>query len=93
VAASDQWLLDHGVAPWAGAESWPLWIPRGLGFDGFSRRSNDAARRQGLVLRPLAETVRDVRVYEEALGVNRSRRAGLSAARERELLEELAYER
>jgi nucleoside-diphosphate-sugar epimerase len=91
VAAADQWLLDHGVAPWAGDESLPLWIPRERGFDGFSRRSNDAARRQGLVLRPLAETVRDVRVFEESRGVNRSRRAGLSAARERELLEALAH--
>jgi nucleoside-diphosphate-sugar epimerase len=92
VAAPDQWLLDHGVAPWAGEESLPLWIPRGRGFDGFSHRSNDAARRQGLALRPLAETVRDVRLFEESLGVNRSRRAGLSAARERQLLEELAHD-
>ena len=93
VVAPDQWLLDHGVVPWAGEGSLPLWIPLGGGFDGFSRRSNEAARRQGLALRPLAETIRDVRDFEESLGVERARRAGLSAAREHDLITELVKER
>lgn len=93
VMAPDQWLLDHGVVPWAGEDSLPLWIPRGRGFDGFSRRSNEAARRQGLALRPLAETIRDVRAFEESLGIDRARRAGLSALREHDLITQLKKQR
>ncbi len=88
VTVPDQWLLDHGVAPWAGEESLPLWIPRGLGFDGFSRRSGAVATRAGLRARPLAETVPDIAENELSLGVARARRAGLSRERESALIGE-----
>jgi nucleoside-diphosphate-sugar epimerase len=88
VVVADQWLLDHGVSPWAGKESLPLWIPLGMGFDGFSRRSNAAARRSDLRLRPLDESVRDIIAYERDRGVDRERVAGLSKTFENELLEQ-----
>ncbi len=91
VVAGDQWLLDEGVEPWMGEESLPLWIPKGQGFDGFTRRSNVAARRQGLALRSFAETVGEIHAFEETLGMRRRRRAGLSEQRERELIAKLAY--
>ncbi len=93
VVAPDRWLLDRGVAPWAGPESLPLWIPRGRAFDGFSRRDNTAARRAGLRLRPLAETVFATRDAEVSLGLGRARRAGLSPARESALIAEFVGER
>jgi nucleoside-diphosphate-sugar epimerase len=90
VLVDDQWLLEQNVSPWAGPESLPLWIPAGRNFDGFARRSNAKARRQGLALRPLEETVADIVAYEFSLGLDRDREAGLSAPRERQLIEEFA---
>ena len=90
VLVADQWLLEHDVSPWAAPESLPLWIPAGRDFDGFARRSSAKACRQGLALRPLAETVNDIVAYEILLGLDRDRGAGLSARRERQLIEEFA---
>ena len=87
LVAPDQWLLDHGVEPWAGTESLPLWIPRGRGFDGFSRRSHEVAKRHGLSLRPLEETWSDCLADERSRGLDRARRAGLSVEREVQLRE------
>jgi 2'-hydroxyisoflavone reductase len=86
--ASEDWLLDHGVEPWMGPESLPLWLPR-ADYAGFCRRRNDAARAAGLVLRPLEDTVRAALAWERELGLDRDRRAGLTAARETDLLADL----
>ena len=83
--AGDQWLQDHGVQPWAGPESLPLWIPLGRGFDGFSRRSHVLASRHGLALRSLEETWIDCVAYERSRGLARVRQAGLSDEREAQL--------
>jgi 2'-hydroxyisoflavone reductase len=88
--ADDGWLVAQGVAPWAGPDSLPLWIPLGQGFDGFARRSHDRARRLGLTLRPLEDTVREILIDERTLGPSRPRRAGLTPRRERELIDALA---
>jgi 2'-hydroxyisoflavone reductase len=82
------WLAAHGVAPWDGPESLPLWLPE-QGYDGFMRRRNDAAKAAGLRLRPLRETIADALAWERQLGVDRSRTAGLTPIRERELLADL----
>ncbi|MFJ7749154.1 NAD-dependent epimerase/dehydratase family protein [Arthrobacter sp. NPDC097144] len=82
--ADPQWLHEQGVAYWAGSESLPLWLPPE--YDGFSTRSNAAALEAGLSLRPVEHTVRDVLADEQARGLHRERKAGLSAARETALL-------
>jgi nucleoside-diphosphate-sugar epimerase len=86
--AADQWLIDQGVEPWTGVESLPLWLPESQ-YAGFMSRRNDAARAAGLELRPLADTVRAALAWETELGLDRDRRAGLTPARERELLTRL----
>ena len=89
VEADDEWLVSHGVSPWAGPESLPMWIPSGAGMDGFLRRSNARARRSGLRLRPFTETVAEIVSYETHRGLSRERAAGLSPPRERQLLRQL----
>ncbi|KGN40634.1 NAD-dependent epimerase/dehydratase family protein, partial [Knoellia aerolata] len=58
VAASADWLAEHGVQEWMGADSLPLWIsdPQWRGFGG---HTGAAARAAGLACRPVAETLRD----------------------------------
>ncbi|MCZ9883700.1 NAD-dependent epimerase/dehydratase family protein [Arthrobacter sp. B2a2-09] len=87
VVADEEWLVDHEVRYWSGPESLPLWLPPG--HEGFSARSNAAARARGLALRPWRETVRDTLVDERVRGLGRERKAGLTPIREQQLLEEL----
>ncbi|RKT51585.1 NAD-dependent epimerase/dehydratase family protein [Saccharothrix australiensis] len=77
-------LHEHGVAPWSGPRSLPLWLPdshRCLMF-----RDAGPALSAGLRPRPTAETALDSLEYERALGLDRPRRAGLPAADEAALL-------
>ncbi len=85
VAVSPEWLAEQEVAEWSGAESLPLWIidPE---WNAFQDRSNRAAVEAGLALRPLDQLLREVLEWEREQGLDRERGAGLSAARERELL-------
>jgi hypothetical protein len=69
-----------------GPESLPLWLPQPE-YAGFMSRRNAAARAAGLALRPLADTVAATLRRERELGVDRDRRAGLTAGREAELLD------
>jgi nucleoside-diphosphate-sugar epimerase len=85
VAMSPAWLSAHDVEVWMGARSLPLWLPMPE-YAGFVSRDSSAARAAGLRHRPLAETLRDTLAWELEQGVDRARRAGLSAADERELL-------
>ncbi|MGC1908364.1 MAG: NAD-dependent epimerase/dehydratase family protein [Candidatus Dormiibacterota bacterium] len=80
------WLLEHGVHPWSGPESLPLWLPLGIGFDGFARRICAGALDAGLRRRPLSETVAASLDFERESGLDRARHAGLSPAKERSLL-------
>jgi 2'-hydroxyisoflavone reductase len=87
--ATDQWLTEHGVAPWSGPDSLPLWLPRPE-YAGFMTRSNAAALRSGLRLRPVQETLTASLRWEQEQGLDRDRRAGLRVDREQELCQVLA---
>ena len=89
VGADSQWLLDQGVQPWMGARSLPLWLPDPA-WHGFNARDSTAARRAGLLTRPLAETLADTLDWELTRDPHRLRQAGLTDTDERELLTELA---
>jgi 2'-hydroxyisoflavone reductase len=85
VAVSPDWLAEQGVAEWSGPESLPLWIidPE---WNAFLDRSNAAAKAAGLQLRPLDQLLAETLEWERAMGLERERGAGLSPAKERELL-------
>jgi 2'-hydroxyisoflavone reductase len=78
-------LLANGVQQYAGPQSLPLWIAE-EGYDGWSTRRGDAAAAAGLRHRPLPELLADTLVWEREQGLDRERRAGLSAEREQELI-------
>ncbi|MFF2246914.1 epimerase [Arthrobacter sp. NPDC058130] len=84
VAAPGEWLAAHGVNYWAGPDSLPLWLP--TGHEGFSARSNGAARAAGLRLRPWTQTLRDTLEDERRRGLGRERKAGLAAGTEQKVL-------
>ncbi|MFE2757978.1 hypothetical protein ACFXGA_38845 [Actinosynnema sp. NPDC059335] len=77
-------LAAAGVLPWQGPRSLPLWLPDG--YVGVVDRDTGPARAAGLRCRPVAETALAALDHERALGVDRERQAGLSAAEEAELL-------
>lgn len=85
VVGSGPWLEDQGVEPWMGPESLPLWLPLPQ-YAGHPTRDRSRAVAAGLGSRPLEETVADALRWEQELGLDRPRAAGLSRAREQELL-------
>lgn len=87
VAVDQQWITEHGIAPWAGDRSFPLWLPQPE-YAGFATRTPAAARAAGLITRPAADSVRDTLVWELQAGPGRTRQAGLSPADERALIAE-----
>ncbi len=88
VTADDQWLTGHGVQPWAGPRSLPLWLPDPA-YAGMGDRPCRPARRTGLAPRPLRDTLGDLLGWELGRQAGRTRAAGLSDREERELLAEL----
>ena len=89
--AEDAWLDEQGVAPWAGPGSLPVWLP--AGYEGFMTRTASGAVASGLRQRPLEETWADTLEWERRQGLDRERKAGLSEAREAELLGLLRWTR
>lgn len=77
-------LEAAGVAPWGGPRSLPLWLP--APHVGIVARDTAPVAAAGLVCRPVASTARAALAHERALGVGRSRRAGLVPVEEAALL-------
>jgi 2'-hydroxyisoflavone reductase len=84
VAASDEELLAHDVRYWAGPRALPLWLP--AANSGFAQRDGSAFLAAGGSVRPLDETLALVLADERGRGVARSRRSGLTAAEEADVL-------
>jgi nucleoside-diphosphate-sugar epimerase len=85
VQADAEWLLEQGVAEWMGEESLPMWVAQPE-LEGLMAHSGAAAAAAGLQQRTRAELLADLLAWERQEGLERPRRAGLSAGRERELL-------
>lgn len=88
VVAEDDWLVENGVEFWAGERSLPLWLPADM--TGFMTRANARYRAAGGDLRPLDETVAVVIADEQARGIDRDRRAGLTRSDELALVQLLS---
>ncbi|QYJ05504.1 hypothetical protein KUV85_07445 [Nocardioides panacisoli] len=76
-------LAEHGVQPWTGPDSIPLWLPRPA-YDGLLAHDPEPAHRLGLRTRPVADTARDTAAWlasDAAATVT-----GIGADRERDLL-------
>jgi 2'-hydroxyisoflavone reductase len=83
-----QFLEANSVAPWS---HMPVWIPPEGDYAGFGSRSNAKAIKAGLTFRPTVDIARDTVAWYDSLtdeqraGV--TRRAGITAEREREVLD------
>ena len=80
--ASAQALWAAGVSDWMGPMSLPLWIDDPL-WRYFATLDTSRARAEGLLVRPLADTLAAALDYEESRGV--PRQAGLTDDEERRL--------
>ena len=80
----EQFLLDQGVQPWS---ELPLWVPElDPSMAGFNSVNCSRAIEHGLTFRPLAQTIADTLAWHAGRPADHEWRAGLSAAREAELL-------
>lgn len=84
VTLDDDTLLARGVQHWTGPRSLALWLPPSA--SGFARRSDAAFVASGGRRRPLAETMARTLADERARGLDRPRRAGLTAVEEADVL-------
>jgi nucleoside-diphosphate-sugar epimerase len=86
VLAPREWLEEQKVEQYMGPESIAMWLTE-PGYEGWSSRSGAAAVEAGLKHRPRKEFLVDTLTWERELGLDRERKAGLSPAREQELIE------
>lgn len=89
VLAPRAWLEEQKVEQYMGPDSLAMWLTE-PGYEGWSNRSSVAARAAGLKHRSRREFLEDTLAWERELGLDRERRAGLSPAKEKELIEALS---
>lgn len=82
----ESWLEAHGVNPWSGPRSLPLWLP--AEDAGLNSSDMSLVESLGLVRRPLAVTLADTLEWREQ-HPELELKSGLTDAEERELLAEL----
>ncbi|MGW1345337.1 NAD-dependent epimerase/dehydratase family protein [Kribbella sp. NPDC002412] len=88
VLAPREWLEDQKVEQYMGPDSLTMWLTA-PGYEGWSSRSGAAARAAGLAHRSRRALLEDVLAWEREVGLDRERKAGLSPAKEKELIESL----
>jgi 2'-hydroxyisoflavone reductase len=88
VLAPREWLEEQKVEQYMGPDSLAMWLTE-PGYEGWSSRSGAAAAAAGLKHRPRREFLVDALAWERELGLDRERRAGLSPAKEKKLIESL----
>ncbi len=79
---TNAFLIAQNVEPWV---ELPLWLPESPEFRGLRNISNARATQNGLRIRPLDESVRDI-LFEYASRSQKALRAGLTRKREQTLL-------
>lgn len=84
VWASDDFLLDEGVAPWS---EMPLWMPVKYERPAYFAANCEKAIADVLTFRPLAETAKDTLEWDYTRPPEQERRAGLRHERELQLLQ------
>ncbi|MGH3878815.1 MAG: NAD-dependent epimerase/dehydratase family protein [Actinophytocola sp.] len=87
VPATPAQLAAAEVNPWSGPRSLPMWLPSD--YDGMKSHDVTPSLEAGMPVRPLAEAVADALERERELGLDRARKAGLSAEEEQEVLAQL----
>jgi len=85
VLAPREWLEERKVEQYMGPDSLAMWLTE-PGYEGWSTRSGAAAREAGLTHRSRWEFLVDTLAWEREVGLDRERKAGLSPAKEKELL-------
>lgn len=85
--ASSEALLANEVQYWAGPKSLPLWLPPN--YAGMTARGTAESEAAGLTFRSFEDQVRGALAEEEQRGVDRERKAGLTPAQEKEILDRL----
>ena len=88
VSAAPHWLREQGVAEFMGEESLAMWTGDPA-WAAFGERSTLRSTEAGLVHRPREAMLADLLDWERSQGLDRPRKAGLSAAREAQLLTRL----
>jgi nucleoside-diphosphate-sugar epimerase len=82
----DAFLVEHGVNPWAGPRSLPLWLPL-PDYAGFLTHDGTEPRKAGLAMRPLSDTARETLTWARtARSADPSRKAGLTDSDEADVL-------